>query len=137
VSQQGAISKSAGVSGYRLPIDHVCEEGRGGPVGTCCAGASHADHDRFDGQPRPHPLLHELREHRWLLERLTSALNLPDDDQEVGCSRWLHEQSCAYGGAGAAAPIRAHEEGLQIRVTGRGNSQALAQVSGFEVVGGP
>jgi len=36
------------------------------------------------GQPRPHPLLQEVRNHRLLLERLTSALNLPDDFQEVG-----------------------------------------------------
>jgi hypothetical protein len=36
------------------------------------------------GQLRPHPLLEEVRRHRQLLERLTSALNLPDEDQEVG-----------------------------------------------------
>ena len=36
------------------------------------------------GQLKPHPLLEEVRRHRQLLERLTSALNLPDDDQEVG-----------------------------------------------------
>jgi hypothetical protein len=36
------------------------------------------------GQPKVHPLLEEVRRHRLLLERLTSALNLPDDDQEVG-----------------------------------------------------
>jgi hypothetical protein len=36
------------------------------------------------GQLKPHPLLAEVRAHRLLLERLTSALNLPDDDQEVG-----------------------------------------------------
>src|SRR5215204_1495068 len=35
------------------------------------------------GQLKPHPLLEEVRRHRLLLERLTSALNLPDDDQEV------------------------------------------------------
>jgi hypothetical protein len=36
------------------------------------------------GQPKPHPLLAEVRAHRLLLERLTGALNLPDEDQEVG-----------------------------------------------------
>jgi hypothetical protein len=36
------------------------------------------------GQVRPHPLLSEVRAHRQLLERLTSALCLPDSDQEVG-----------------------------------------------------
>jgi hypothetical protein len=36
------------------------------------------------GQLKPHPLLEEVRRHRLLLERLTGALNLPDDDQEVG-----------------------------------------------------
>jgi hypothetical protein len=36
------------------------------------------------GQLRPHPLLAEVRAHRQLLERLTSVLNLPDNDQEVG-----------------------------------------------------
>src|SRR5215217_7107261 len=36
------------------------------------------------GQLKPHPLLEEVRRHRLLLERLTSALNLPDEDQEVG-----------------------------------------------------
>jgi hypothetical protein len=36
------------------------------------------------GQPKAHPLLEEVRRHRVLLERLTSALCLPDEDQEVG-----------------------------------------------------
>jgi hypothetical protein len=36
------------------------------------------------GQLKPHPLLEEVRRHRLLLERLTSALNLPDDAEEVG-----------------------------------------------------
>jgi hypothetical protein len=36
------------------------------------------------GQPKVHPLLEEVRRHRLLLERLTSALNLPDQDEEVG-----------------------------------------------------
>jgi hypothetical protein len=36
------------------------------------------------GQLKPHPLLEEVRRHRLLLERLTGALNLPDEDEEVG-----------------------------------------------------
>lgn len=36
------------------------------------------------GQVKAHPLLGEVRAHRVLLDRLTSALNLPDADQEVG-----------------------------------------------------
>jgi hypothetical protein len=36
------------------------------------------------GQPKVHPLLEEVRRHRLLLERLTGALNLPDQDEEVG-----------------------------------------------------
>jgi hypothetical protein len=36
------------------------------------------------GQPKAHPLLEEVRRHRVLLERLTTALCLPDEDQEVG-----------------------------------------------------
>jgi hypothetical protein len=36
------------------------------------------------GQPRTHPLLGEVREHRRLLERLTTALNLPDITEEIG-----------------------------------------------------
>jgi hypothetical protein len=36
------------------------------------------------GQPKAHPLLEEVRRHRVLLERLTSALCLPAEDEEVG-----------------------------------------------------
>src|SRR5215204_3512790 len=36
------------------------------------------------GQPKVHPLLEEVRRHRLLLERLTTALNLPDDGQLIG-----------------------------------------------------
>ena len=35
------------------------------------------------GQPKAHPLLEEVRRYRLLLERLTTALNLPDQDEEV------------------------------------------------------
>jgi hypothetical protein len=36
------------------------------------------------GQLRAHPLLAELRAHRALLQNLMEALNLPDQDQQVG-----------------------------------------------------
>src|SRR5215211_6758180 len=36
------------------------------------------------GQLKPHPLLAEVRAHRQLLERLTTALNLPEETEEVG-----------------------------------------------------
>jgi hypothetical protein len=36
------------------------------------------------GQPKAHPLLEEVRRHRVLLERLTSALCLPNQDEDVG-----------------------------------------------------
>ena len=38
------------------------------------------------GQPKAHPLLEEVRRHRVLLERLTGALCLPNEDEEVGRS---------------------------------------------------
>ena len=50
------------------------------------------------GQPRAHPLLAEARAHRLLLERLTAALNLPDDDQEVGLrGSSRHARTAALG----------------------------------------
>lgn len=50
------------------------------------------------GQPKPHPLLAEVRAHRLLLERLTTALNLPDEDQEVGLRPGArHAQTAARG----------------------------------------
>jgi hypothetical protein len=36
------------------------------------------------GQPKAHPLLAEVRAHRQLLERLTTALCLPHESEEVG-----------------------------------------------------
>jgi hypothetical protein len=36
------------------------------------------------GQPKAHPLLEEVRRHRVLLERLTSALCLPNEDENIG-----------------------------------------------------
>jgi hypothetical protein len=36
------------------------------------------------GQPKAHPLLEEVRRHRVLLERLTGALCLPNEDENIG-----------------------------------------------------
>lgn len=50
------------------------------------------------GQPRMHPLLSELRAHRVLLERLTTALNLPDEWEESGLrAGQRHAQRAAQG----------------------------------------
>jgi hypothetical protein len=38
------------------------------------------------GQPKPHPLLAEVRAHRQLLQRLMEGLALPDQGQKVGLS---------------------------------------------------
>ena len=50
------------------------------------------------GQLKPHPLLAEVRAHRLLLERLTTALNLPDEDEDVGLrGSSRHAQRAARG----------------------------------------
>ena len=50
------------------------------------------------GQLKPHPLLAEVRAHRLLLERLTTALALPDDDEESGMRPGQkHAQRAARG----------------------------------------
>ena len=50
------------------------------------------------GQPKAHPLLEEVRRHRLLLERLCTALCLPNDDQEVGLRPGQrHAQRAAEG----------------------------------------
>jgi hypothetical protein len=55
------------------------------------------------GQLKPHPLLEEVRRHRTLLERLTTALALPDEDQDVGlrgASRHAQKAARARWGGG-------------------------------------
>jgi hypothetical protein len=47
------------------------------------------------GQTRGHPLLAELRAHRQLLDRLITALSLPDLDQEVGLRPGQHHAQVA------------------------------------------
>jgi len=50
------------------------------------------------GQPKAHPLLSEVRAHRLLLERLTTALCLPDESEEVGMRPGQkHAQKAAQG----------------------------------------
>jgi hypothetical protein len=50
------------------------------------------------GQPKPHPLLAEVRAHRLLLERLTTALALPDEDEVSGMRPGpKHAQRAARG----------------------------------------
>jgi hypothetical protein len=76
------------------------------------------------GQLKPHPLLEEVRRHRLLLERLTSALNLPDETEEVGTrASSRHARKAAEGrwrrkaptqedeGSGKLAELRAAAQG--------------------------
>ena len=72
------------------------------------------------GQLRPHPLLEEVRRHRLLLERLTTALNLPDDTEQVGTrASSRHARKAAEGrwrkrtdeGNGKLADLRAAGQG--------------------------
>ena len=55
------------------------------------------------GQLKPHPLLEEVRRDRTLLERLTTALALPDEDQTLACvgRRGTHRRRREPDGAAA------------------------------------
>src|SRR5512133_1598078 len=67
------------------------------------------------GQLKPHPLLAEVRAHRLLLERLTTALNLPDEDQDVGLrgsSRHAQRAACGRWKQSNRVPSKALDERL-------------------------
>jgi hypothetical protein len=67
------------------------------------------------GQTVAHPLLTEVRRHRALLEKLTAALNLPDELEEAGLrgpsrhartaanARWAQQRSETHGKAPSPA----------------------------------
>jgi hypothetical protein len=76
------------------------------------------------GQVRPHPLLSEVRSHRLLLERLTSALCLPDDDQLTGDrASTKHARTAAQGRWRHKVPTNTDGEGIsklaELRAAGR------------------
>jgi len=74
------------------------------------------------GQLKPHPLLEEVRRHRLLLERLTTALNLPDDDQEVGTrASSRHAQKAAEGRWRKQVPV-ANGKLAELRAFGSGEA---------------
>jgi hypothetical protein len=58
------------------------------------------------GQLKPHPLLAEVRAHRLLLERLTTALCLPNQDEEFGLRPGQkHAQRAADGRWKSHVPV--------------------------------
>jgi hypothetical protein len=74
------------------------------------------------GQPKAHPLLEEVRRHRLLLERLTTALNLPDESEEVGTrASSRHAQKAAEGRWRKQVPI-ADGKLAELRAFGSGEA---------------
>jgi hypothetical protein len=47
------------------------------------------------GQPRPHPLIGEIREHRKLVDKLAAALALPLPGEQIGRRRSPEQKSAA------------------------------------------
>jgi len=75
------------------------------------------------GQPKVHPLLEEVRRHRLLLERLTSALNLPDQDEEVGSRAGSRHARRAAEGVGRAICLTGSLLSFGLRI-GAGDGEA-------------
>jgi hypothetical protein len=74
------------------------------------------------GQPKAHPLLEEVRRHRLLLERLTTALNLPDESEEVGTrASSRHAQKAAEGRWRKPVPV-ADGKLAELRAFGSGEA---------------
>ena len=72
------------------------------------------------GQLKPHPLLEEVRRHRLLLERLTSALNLPDDTEEVGTRASSRHARKAAEGRWRKRTDEANGKLAELRAAGQG-----------------
>jgi hypothetical protein len=72
------------------------------------------------GQLKPHPLLEEVRRHRLLLERLTSALNLPDDTEEVGTRAGSRHARKAAEGRWRKRTDEANSKLAELRAAGQG-----------------
>jgi len=72
------------------------------------------------GQLKPHPLLEEVRRHRLLLERLTSALNLPDDTEEVGTRAGSRHARKAAEGRWRKRTDEANGKLAELRAAGQG-----------------
>jgi hypothetical protein len=72
------------------------------------------------GQLKPHPLLEDVRRHRLLLERLTSALNLPDDTEEVGTRAGSRHARKAAEGRWRKRTDEANGKLAELRAAGQG-----------------
>jgi hypothetical protein len=73
------------------------------------------------GQLKPHPLLSEVRAHRLLLERLTTALCLPNEDEEVGLRPGQkHAQRAARGRWKPNVPTAENGKIAELRAFGKG-----------------